>query len=90
MTGSPIVRLNRAVAVGEASGPLAGLTVLRSVGEQLPGHHRVALVRAELLRRDGRPEAAAEAYREALRRLPDGAERRHIASRLASLGTPAD
>ncbi len=90
LTDSPIVRLNRAVAVGEASGPLAGLAVLRAAGERLPGHHRVALVRAELLRRDGRPDAAAEAYREALRRLPDGAERRHIASRLASLQNPAD
>lgn len=83
LTGSPIVRLNRAVAVGEAVGPLAGLAVLRAVGEQLPGHYRVALVRAELLRRGGHPDAAREAYREALRLVPDGVERRHIASRLA-------
>lgn len=85
LTGSPIVRLNRAVAVGEALGPLAGLAVLRAVGEQLPGHYRVALVRAELLRRGGHPDAALEAYREALRHVPDGVERRHIASRIATL-----
>lgn len=90
LTGSPIVRLNRAVAVGEAVGPLAGLAVLRAAGERLPGHHRVALVRAELLRRDNRPDAARQAYHEALRHAPDGAERRHIASRLASLGPAAD
>lgn len=85
LTGSPIVRLNRAVAVGEAVGPLAGLAVLRAVGEQLPGHYRVALVRAELLRRGGHPDAALDAYGEALRLVPDGVERRHIASRLASM-----
>lgn len=85
LTGSPIVRLNRAVAVGEASGPLAGLAVLRAVGERLPGHHRVALVRAELLRRDGRPEEARAAYTAALATAPDGPERRHIAARLAGL-----
>lgn len=86
LTGSPIVRLNRAVAEGEASGPMAGLAVLRAVGERLPGHHRVALVRAELLRRDGRLPEAAEAYRAALATVPDGPERRHIETRLRELG----
>jgi len=84
-TGSPIVRLNRAVAVGEAVGPAAGLAVLRAAGEQLPGHHRVALVRAELLARDGRLQDARVAFREALANLVEGAERRHVEARLASL-----
>src|SRR5699024_2960183 len=61
LTGSPVVRLNRAVAVGEAAGPMAGLAVLRAAQDQLPGHHRVALVRAELLRRAGPPEMARAA-----------------------------
>lgn len=85
ITGSPIVRLNRAVAVGEASGPLAGLAVLRAAGERLPGHHRVALVRAELLRRDARPNEARAAYAAALAAAPPGPERQHIATRLADL-----
>ena len=85
LTGSPIVRLNRAVAVGEAEGPIAGLEVLQAVGEQLPGHHRVALVRAELLLRDGRVAAARPEFEAALQGAPHGPERRHIAGRLAAL-----
>lgn len=85
LTGSPIVRLNRAVAVGEAYGAPAGLTLLRAAGERLPGHHRVALVRAELLARDGRDAEAAEAFRAALSLMPDGAERRHVEGRLRAL-----
>ena len=85
LTGSPLVRLNRAVAEGEAIGPMAGLALLRAVGERLPGNHRVELVRAELLRRDGRTDAALAAYAEALARCPEGVERRHIATRLETL-----
>lgn len=90
LTGSPVVRLNRAVAVGEASGPMAGLAVLRAAADRLPGHHRVALVRAELLRRDGRIAAAAAAYDDAAAACPDGVERAHILERRASLPADAD
>ncbi len=89
LTGSPVVRLNRAVAVGHAQGAAAGLAVLRAVGEGLPGHHRVALVRAELLVRDGRVGEARAAYREALATGVTGAERRHIEGRLSSLDRAA-
>ena len=82
LTDSPIVRLNRAVAVGEAYGAPAGLALLRAAGERLPGHHRVALVRGELLARDGRRAEAAVAFTEALALMPDGAERRHVQGRL--------
>lgn len=85
LTGSPVVRLNRAVAVGEVSGPMAGLAVLQGAADRLPGHHRVALVRAELLRRDGQLALAAAAYDDAIAACPDGAERRHITERRASL-----
>ena len=85
LTSSPIVRLNRAVAVGEVAGPMAGLAVLRAARDQLPGHYRVALVRAELLRRDGRHELAREAYAEAIASCPGGAERQHIVARLEGL-----
>ncbi len=85
LTGSPVVRLNRAVAVGRAAGPMAGLAVLRAAGDQLPGHHRVALVRAELLRRDGQLQLAAAAYDDAIATCPEGAERQHIVERRRSL-----
>jgi RNA polymerase sigma-70 factor (ECF subfamily) len=85
LTGSPIVRLNRAVAVGEAYGAPAGLAMLRAAGERLPGNHRVALVRAELLARDGRSGEAHVAYRQALAAAPEGPERRHIRMRLEQL-----
>lgn len=85
ITDSPIVRLNRAVAAGEVAGPMAGLAVLRAAVDRLPGHHRVALVRAELLRRDGSRAAADVAYAEAIAACPAGAERDHIAARRASL-----
>lgn len=85
LTGSPIVRLNRAVAIAEYAGPTAGLALLQEVAEQLPDHHRVALVRAELLRREGDVPGAVSAYRKALELCPDGTERNHIATRLASL-----
>lgn len=85
LTGSAVVRLNRAVAVGEATGPMAGLALLRAVQDQLPGHHRVALVRGELLHRDGQITSAAAAYDEAIAACPDGVERDHIIARRASL-----
>ncbi|GGA58475.1 RNA polymerase subunit sigma-24 [Pseudoclavibacter endophyticus] len=86
LTGSPVVRLNRAVALAEVHGPMAGLAVLRAAGDALPGHHRVELVRAELLRRDGRVDDARVAYRLAIEACPPGAERRHLEGRLHQLG----
>ncbi len=85
LTGSPIVRLNRAVAVAEIAGPMAGLAVLQAAADQLPGHHRIAVVRAELLRRDGDREGARTAYGQAVATCPDGPERRHLLRRLAIL-----
>lgn len=84
LTGSPIVRLNRAVAVAETAGPAAGLAVLQGIEELLPGHHR-SLVRAELLLRDGRLHEAGAAFHEAINRASEGVERRHVERRLAEL-----
>lgn len=67
---------------------MAGLAVLRAAADRLPGHHRVALVRAELLRRDGRLALAAAAYDDALVTCPDGVEREHIRERRANLTAP--
>lgn len=85
LTGSPIVRLNRAVAVAEVAGPMAGLAILRAAADHLPGHHRVATVRAELLRREGDRAGARTAYEEALAACPEGPECRHLIARLATL-----
>nr|WP_202873196.1 DUF6596 domain-containing protein [Kribbella capetownensis] len=84
MTGSPVVRINRAVAVAEADGPTArhGLSLLD--GLQLPGH-RLPAVRAELLARAGRPDEALTAYDAALAACDNAAERDHLTHRRANL-----
>ena len=82
LTGSPVVRLNRAVAVAEADGPQAGLRLLD--GLVLPGH-RLPAARAELLVRAGRVEAARTAYDEAIGRCRNLAERAHLIERRARL-----
>lgn len=85
LTGSPVVRLARAVAVAEASGPEAGLRLLEGLDDALPRHHRVPAVRAELLLRAGHPDAAADAYRAALRLVTNPTERTHLHTRLTAL-----
>jgi predicted RNA polymerase sigma factor len=75
LTGSPVVRLNRAVAVGEAAGPRAGLAALAEVDSGLP---RYAAVRAYLLERTGDLEHAAELYAEAARAATNVPERYHL------------
>jgi len=85
LTESPVVRLARAVAVAEASGPEAGLSLLDGLEDALPRHHRVPAVRAELLTRAGHPAAAAAAYRRALDLVTNPTERAHLESRLAAL-----
>ena len=82
LTGSPVVRLNRAVAVAEASGPAAGLSALE--GLTLPGH-RLPATRAELLARLGRVDEARTAYDEAIGRCANLAERAHLIERRARL-----
>jgi RNA polymerase sigma-70 factor (ECF subfamily) len=85
LTPSPVVELNRAVAVGMAHGPAAGLALLDSLaaGGALDGYHLLPAARADLLRRLGRPGDAARAYREALALVSTGAERRFLGRRLA-------
>jgi RNA polymerase sigma-70 factor (ECF subfamily) len=85
LTGSPVVRLNRAVAVAEADGAPAGLALLDGLDEQLPGSHRLPAVRAELLRRSGLTADARLAYAAAIERCGNEVERTHLVDRLASL-----
>ncbi|WP_138760509.1 RNA polymerase sigma factor [Modestobacter altitudinis] len=82
LTGSPVVRLNRAVAVGEADGPRAGLAALAELDDALPRHAAVA---AYLHERDGDLATAARLYVEAARKAADLAERDHLTRRAARL-----
>ncbi|WP_250030194.1 RNA polymerase sigma factor [Paractinoplanes maris] len=80
LTGSPLVRLNRAVAVAEADGAAAALQLLDF---ELPGHQLPA-VRAELLLRLGEHAAAVRAFDAALRHAPTDTERDHLRRRRGS------
>ncbi|MEN5073878.1 DUF6596 domain-containing protein [Isoptericola cucumis] len=82
LTDTPVVRLNRAVAVAEVHGPAAGLAALDQVA--LPGH-RLPAVRAELLVRAGDDARAADAYDAAIALCDNGAEREHLRRRRARL-----
>ena len=83
-TQNPIVRLNRAVALAEASGPAVALALLDHSPDRPPGHLWEA-VRADLLRRLGRYDEAAVAYRAALAAAPTPPEVRFLTRRLAAL-----
>jgi len=83
LTGSPVVELNRAVAVAEAGSPAEALAIVD--GLSLDGYRYLHSTRAELLRRLDRPEEAAAAYRRALELTDGDAEVRFLRGRLASL-----
>jgi RNA polymerase sigma-70 factor (ECF subfamily) len=85
-TGSPIVRLNRAVAAAEARGPQAGLELLDAVAGTLGDDHRYATVRAELEQRTGDLTQAAEWFRTAIALCTNDVERSHLSHRLETLG----
>jgi predicted RNA polymerase sigma factor len=82
LTGNPVARLNRAVAVGEADGARAGLAALAVLDGSLPRHAAVA---AYLHERDGDLPTAARLYAEAARRATNGAERDHLTRQAARL-----
>ncbi len=80
LTGSPVVALNRAVAIAEAEGAEAGLAAIG--GGELDGYHYLHSTRAELLRRLGRDAEAAGAYERALETVSSNLERRFLQRRL--------
>jgi predicted RNA polymerase sigma factor len=82
LTGSPVVRLNRAVAVGEADGPQAGMAALAGLDPGLPRYTAVA---AYLHERAGDPQTAARLYAEAARSAPNLPERDHLTRQAARL-----
>jgi RNA polymerase sigma-70 factor (ECF subfamily) len=84
---SPVVELNRAVAIAMADGIPAGLALVDELAEsgRLDGYHLLPATRADLFRRQGRMAEARVAYEEALRLAPTEAERRYLTGRLHSL-----
>jgi RNA polymerase sigma-70 factor (ECF subfamily) len=82
---SPVVALNRAVAIAMRDGPQAGLALVEPLASQLPGFYKLALTRADLLRRLGRTHESLAAYREALQAATNLPERRYLQRRIDEL-----
>lgn len=91
MVPSPVVELNRAIAVGMAEGPAAGLALVDQLAAtgQLADYHLLPATRADLLRRLGSLAEAADAYRQALAMAGTDTERRYLARRLAKVTATA-
>ncbi len=87
---SPVVELNRAVAVAMAGSPADGLAIVDSLAQSrsLPGYHLLPAVRADLLRRLHRLDEAAVCYREALSLAGTDSERRFLRRRLRETAPP--
>jgi RNA polymerase sigma-70 factor, ECF subfamily len=87
VTGSPVVRLNRAVAVGMAFGPEAGLELLEGLAEEpaLRGYHLLPAARGELLERLGREDEASAEFARAVALSGNAAERELLRGRAERL-----
>lgn len=84
-TRSPVVRLNRAVAVAEVEGPAAALGLLEGLDAELPRYHLLPAVRANLLGRLGRYDAAREEYHRAIAMTENAVERTFLAQQISAL-----
>jgi RNA polymerase sigma-70 factor (ECF subfamily) len=84
-TSSPVVQLNRAVAVAMADGPARGLPLVDRLAAELDGYHLFHATRADLLRRIGRRDDAAAAYRRALELVTNPSERAYLTRRLVEV-----
>jgi RNA polymerase sigma-70 factor (ECF subfamily) len=83
---TPVVALNRAVAIGMADGPAVGLRLVDELAAgALAGYRLLPATRADLLRRLGRYAEAAVAYRQAIELVATDAERRYLTKRLAEV-----
>jgi len=87
MDGSPVVQLNRAVAVAMRDGPAAGLTLIDGLIRELDGYHLAHAARADLCRRLGRTREARDAYQRALALARQESERRFLERRITELKT---
>jgi RNA polymerase sigma-70 factor (ECF subfamily) len=88
---TPVVALNRAVAVAMADGPMAGLRLVDALeaNGELSDYHHLPATKADLLRRMGRDVDAAAAYQQALELAPGETERRYLTRRLAEVSGEA-
>ncbi len=88
---SPIVSLNRAVAVAMADGPRAGLALIDSLAatNDLDDYHLLHAARADLLRRAGSHEEAAKSYLKAFALVTNDSERRYLERRLREVQSAA-
>ena len=84
-TRSPVIELNRAIAIALAEGPEAGLTLRSALAESLADYPPYLAARADLLRRAGRIPEARAAYRVALERVATAPERALLERRMAAL-----
>src|SRR5262249_53859716 len=82
---SPIVSLNRAVAVAMVEGPAPALALIDALAGQLDGYHLLHAARADLLRRSGASSEAAKSYRRALELVGNDSERRFLERRLSDV-----
>ena len=85
---SPIVSLNRAVAVAMVDGPQAGLALIDAVAGELDGYYLLHAARADLLRRDGSAGESAKSYARALELATNESQRRYFERRLRELEPP--
>ena len=85
VTPSPVVELNRAVAVAMADGPAMGLRQIDGLDDRLDGYHLFHATRADLLRRLDRPQEAAAAYERALSLATNPVERSFLERRLGEV-----
>jgi RNA polymerase sigma-70 factor, ECF subfamily len=85
MWPSPVIELNRAVAVAMADGPDAGLALMEPLADELNRYHLFHAARADLLRRSGRTSEAKLAYRRALDLATNPVERRYLTMRVSQV-----
>jgi predicted RNA polymerase sigma factor len=88
VAGSPVVELNRAVAMGMAFGPRVALPMLEALGAEpgLRNYHLLPAARADMLERDGQGAAAAACWREAAALASSGREREWLLARAQDAG----
>ena len=78
LTDTPVVRLNRAVAVAEIAGPLPALELVDALADRLDGYHAFHATRADLLRRLGRTAPAVKEYDRAIETADNAGERAYL------------
>jgi RNA polymerase sigma-70 factor, ECF subfamily len=83
---SPIIALNRAIAVAELDGPQVSMTAIDRLQDKLTGYHAYHAARADLLRRLGRTQESRAAYDKAIELAGNTAETAYLARRRAQLG----